>query len=291
VCYLLTQDRVEEALALFKQVDPTKLATSLQHDYAAAYLDFYSQKPSRARELATKYADFPVDRWRKLFANVAAQLDEIEGKAAKVVDKDDRDQQQARLAATEASFDFKVEARQITINYQNVKEAIVRYYLMDIELLFSRNPFVQQFSGQFSVIRPNHTQTITFPANASTHTFALPEQFRSSNVLIEIAAAGVKKAKAYYANSLVTQVIENYGQVRVTHAETTKPLPKVYVKAYARMKGGGVRFYKDGYTDLRGRFDYASLSTNELDGVERFSLLVLSDAHGAIVREAAPPKQ
>jgi hypothetical protein len=60
---------------------------------------------------------------------------------------------------------------------------------------------------------------------------------------------------------------------------------------YARMKDGSTNFYKDGYTDLRGRFDYTSLSTSELDSVERFSILVLSDANGATVKEAAPPKQ
>ena len=32
-------------------------------------------------------------------------------------------------------------------------------------------------------------------------------------------------------------------------------------------------------------------STDELDQVRRFSLLILSDTHGAIIREAAPPKQ
>ena len=57
------------------------------------------------------------------------------------------------------------------------------------------------------------------------------------------------------------------------------------------MKDGSVQFYKDGYTDLRGRFDYSSLSTSELDNVERFSILIVSDKNGAAVREAAPPKQ
>ena len=52
-----------------------------------------------------------------------------------------------------------------------------------------------------------------------------------------------------------------------------------------------MRFYKDGYTDIRGRFDYVSLNTNELDNVAQFSLLVLSEAHGAVIREAAPPKR
>ena len=55
------------------------------------------------------------------------------------------------------------------------------------------------------------------------------------------------------------------------------------------MNNGQVRFFKDGYTDLRGRFDYASLNTNELDFVDRFSLLVMSDEYGAVVREAGAP--
>ena len=55
------------------------------------------------------------------------------------------------------------------------------------------------------------------------------------------------------------------------------------------MRGGAVAFYKDGYTDLRGRLDYATLSTDDLDRVERFALLVVHDQAGATVLEAEPP--
>jgi hypothetical protein len=57
------------------------------------------------------------------------------------------------------------------------------------------------------------------------------------------------------------------------------------------MKDGSVGFYKDGYTDLRGRFDYVSLNTDELDRVEKFAMLILSEKSGAIVKEASPPKR
>jgi hypothetical protein len=50
-----------------------------------------------------------------------------------------------------------------------------------------------------------------------------------------------------------------------------------------------VAFYKDGYTDPRGTFDYATLSTDDLDRVERFALLVAHDEAGASVVEAEPP--
>jgi hypothetical protein len=49
-----------------------------------------------------------------------------------------------------------------------------------------------------------------------------------------------------------------------------------------------VKFHEDGYTDLRGRFDYASVSTPERQPAERFVVLVLSVDRGAATREAAP---
>ena len=70
---------------------------------------------------------------------------------------------------------------------------------------------------------------------------------------------------------------------------TGKPLPKVYVKTYARMNNGQVRFYKDGYTDLRGKFEYASLNTDDLNQVQRFALLVIDPVAGAQIEEAQPP--
>ncbi len=68
-------------------------------------------------------------------------------------------------------------------------------------------------------------------------------------------------------------------------------LPKVYVKVYGRDERGTVAFYKDGYTDLRGRFDYATVSNDRLAGVREFSILVLSSEHGAVVKSAHPPQR
>ena len=59
--------------------------------------------------------------------------------------------------------------------------------------------------------------------------------------------------------------------------------------ALEQLVPGTEQFYKDGYTDLRGRFDYASLSTGDLENVVKFGLLVASDKDGAVVREAKPP--
>jgi hypothetical protein len=58
---------------------------------------------------------------------------------------------------------------------------------------------------------------------------------------------------------------------------------------FARLPNGTVRFHKDGYTDLRGRFDYASLSDDPNTGATRYSVLVLDEQRGAVIRDIAPP--
>jgi len=289
--YLLLQDRVDEALAWFADVRPDQVATRLQYDYCAAYLDFFSADPQHARTIAARYVGHPVDRWRNAFAALVNQLDEAEGKGPKLVDADDRGQRQGQLAATEPGFGFTLDARQILLKWQNIDAVQVNYYLMDVELLFSRNPFVQEVSGPFASIRPNATQTVKLPAGQNKLAIPLPRELVSRNVLVEVTAAGKSVSHPYYANAMDVRMLENYGQLSATEATTGKALPKVYVKVYARLADGTVKFHKDGYTDLRGRFDYATVSTPEPQPIGRFAVLVLSDAQGAQIRETAPPQR
>ncbi|RCK81145.1 MAG: hypothetical protein OZSIB_2522 [Candidatus Ozemobacter sibiricus] len=289
VYYLLLQDRVEEAARFFAEVKDEAVTSTLQYAYCQAYLAFSLEKVEEAVAIAQAHADEPVDRWRNLFREILAQAEEIKGKGPVVTDQESRDQKQNQLAAAEPALEMAVENRQITIRYQNLTACTIRFYQMDLELLFSRNPFVKEVGSQFAIIHPNATLSVPLPAGSSSVVIDLPEGLRDSNMMIEVSAGPLVRSQAYYPHSLAVQTIETYGQVRVTHATTGEPLPKVYVKVYARLKDGQIVFYKDGYTDLRGKFDYASLSTNQLDQTERFALLIMSDKHGSLVREAAPP--
>jgi hypothetical protein len=87
------------------------------------------------------------------------------------------------------------------------------------------------------------------------------------------------------------QLISAYGQLNLRHAVTAKPISRAYVKVYARMNDGQVKFFKDGYTDFRGRFDYVSLNTGDLENVQRFALLIMSEENGATIKEIEPPKR
>ena len=289
--YLLLQDRIEQALAIYKRVNRQTLATQIQYDYLQAFLSLYLEEPSTARAIADRYASHPVDHWRKRFQEVAAHLDEIEGKVPRSVDEEDRNQLQNQLAANDPSLTLKVENQQIDVLYRNLKRLTVNYYRMDLEFLFSTNPFMSSDSARFSMIKPNRRDRLSLDPNEETLSIPLPSEFEGENVLVEIVGGGIRRASAYYSNRLNVQLAANHGQLQIRHAtDGQRPLAKVYVKVYAEIDGQP-HFYKDGYTDLRGKFDYASLNTSEIERASRFSLLVMSDQDGALVLEAKPPQQ
>jgi len=144
---------------------------------------------------------------------------------------------------------------------------------------------------QFSFVRANRTVKVQLPSDSHRHTVELPKEQQTGNAMVRLSGGGVHKSVPHFAHSLSVLVMENYGQLAVTHSLSGSPLARVYVKVFARNHDSSVAFFKDGYTDLRGRFDYVSLNSNALQSVSRFSLLVLSEDAGAVIKEAAPTKQ
>jgi hypothetical protein len=285
-CYLLTQDRVSQAIHFFNTIDRKDVESKIQYHYIHAYILMYQEKTTEAEKVISPYLNYPVLRWQKRFLAVLSQLNEIKGKAPQVIDKNDRNQRQSQLAATEKSFEFNISAQRIHITYQNLSQCQINYYPMDIELLFSRNPFVQKQTNEFMIIQPDETTTISLPENETTYACDLPDKYHNSNLIVEVTAQGKKISQVCYANSLHLQLIENYGQLKLTHEKTQRPLSKAYVKVYAQLNNKNVQFHKDGYTDLRGYFDYVSLNTDDLDRIEKFAILVIHEKYGAVTRVA-----
>jgi hypothetical protein len=299
--YLLAQDRVPAALAALARVDPAGIADRMQLDYLAGYAACFTGGLAVARAVVERWHGHPVERWRHRFTALGAMLDEVdgiappgagaaptvEGTAPVVVDPRSRDQQQAELAARQPAFELAADRAGVIVRSQHVAALELRFFEMDVELLFSRQPFVQSDVSRFSFIEPGHREAVIAPG--PEHHVAWPAAMRGKNVVVEAVGAGVRKAKVHYANDLAIQVAHQYGQLRVQRASDRGALAATYVKVYARTHGGEVTFYKDGYTDLRGWFDYASLSTTELDAVAQLAILVCSDHAGAAILEAPPP--
>ena len=287
--YLLLQNRVGEALAAFDAVQPDGVEMALQYDYMSAYMDFYRGDTGHAREVATRYVDHPVDRWRERFQGVIAQLDEIESGEVTDADLGDgRDAAQNALAATEPILEFEIDGSLLKISHERVGDVELRYHLMDVEFLFSANPFVRGEVGQSSLIEPNRVEVVSLDGASVSTSIPLPADLERSNLFVEVRGAGITRRGTYFSSRLTVQGLERYGQLRVVDREGLGPISKAYVKVYG-MAGGEVRFIKDGYTDLRGRFDYASVSGYEGPPVSRYSVLVLHEEAGATITELSPP--
>lgn len=78
-------------------------------------------------------------------------------------------------------------------------------------------------------------------------------------MVIEINGENKQIFKTYYSTQIKVQMNEAYGELKVTDQEG-KVLPKVYVKVFYQKKGDSTtnaQFFKDGYTDIRGKFEYS----------------------------------
>eukprot|EP01123_Difflugia_compressa_P015046 TRINITY_DN8263_c0_g1_i2.p1 TRINITY_DN8263_c0_g1~~TRINITY_DN8263_c0_g1_i2.p1 ORF type:complete len:198 (+),score=34.69 TRINITY_DN8263_c0_g1_i2:33-596(+) len=162
---------------------------------------------------------------------------------------------------------------------------------MDIELLFSSSPFVQQNLGNFSHIVPNLSDVIALPQDTEFHKIDLPASCQNANVMIELSGGNITKVKPHFSHNLFVKIIHEQGLIKVCSKITGQPLAKSYIKVFSKLNDGSIAFYKDGYTDLRGKFDIISLSADASSVVDCFSILVISDKFGTTIVEAVPPNK
>lgn len=104
--------------------------------------------------------------------------------------------------------------------------------------------------------------------------------------MIEVNAVFAHYFQTYFASDFKVTIYENYGELKVTD-QNGKPLSQVYVKVYAKYTGDDIALYKDGYTDIRGKFEYES---ENIENIQMFSILLLSETKGSQRKECKPSK-
>ena len=282
--YLLAQDRVDEAKEHVSAVKADDVETKLQLDYLNAYLAFSDQRPEEGRRIAARHVDEPVRRWRERFREVIAQADEIAGRAAGDVFGEGPDE-------TVPSLSLAVqEGGEVVIRSENVGTCRVKAYPTDVEMTFSKNPFGEaSVKDAATLLRP--VWQVTVKPSARMRKLTLPKELLRQNLIVEAvdAEGRARASQTLLAGTLDVQVARERGRLRVRDTQG-RPLAAAYVKVYARDAGGGtVKFHKDGYTDLRGLFDYASVSSDSEFKPDEFAILVLHDTAGVRTLTAKCP--
>jgi len=192
------------------------------------------------------------------------------------------------------------QAHRVRLKQRSLREGSVRLacYVVDVELTFSSSPFAssaQSGASYVTAIAPTITCSVSDGSDADGWV-PLPEDMRRKQMVLEVSGAAsvdgrcLSASKPCYFCDATVAFDEQCGTLRLE--EQGKPTSGAYVKVFmGGPKGANPRFYKDGYTDCAGSFDYISLNAERPPVKQNgcLSVLVLTRASGALVREVAVP--
>ncbi|MBK1882053.1 hypothetical protein JIN85_06480 [Luteolibacter pohnpeiensis] len=277
LCALLfLQDRIGEAIAEFDQIDPSGLGSRLQYDFLKATSLFYRGQPGEASAIAKTYlSSLPPGIWKDRYQAVVNQTTEITvlfQNSELPGETEEEPAQELQLTSDTSGG--------LLLKHHGFSKATLDYFQVDLEVLFSANPFLEgdRDSNEPPMI-PNHTAEIALTDAESTTAIEVPENLASGNLLV-VAKSGDATSMQILDDSPV--IVRNQAAARTLQLfdrETTKPVSKVYVKVYAEDQSGEISFHKDGYTDLRGKFDYLTHTGKDISTIRRVAVLIISPEH------------
>ncbi len=279
---LLAQRRVGEAIDQFAKIDADAVTMRLGYDYAAAVLALHRGQSDVAAAIAGPHAEHPIARWRDRFAAVLRTTGDS---AADDLQKLDRDAQMAAAAAGSPRLSLKIEGGNAVIGSRNCDAATLSVYPVDLEMLFSVTPFLSDQYASLAMVKP--AATLRVALDRAETSIPLPPA-GSGTVLVEVRCGEASQIVLHDGGDLKTFVSPAFGQLQATVGD--RPAAGAYVKVFAKYGDGDTRFYKDGYTDPLGRFDYLTLTGPDAEGVAELSVLVVDESHGASVQTVRPPR-
>jgi hypothetical protein len=277
--FLFLQDRVAEALDRFAKINPSALPDRLQYDYLHCVALFHQEKPAEAKTIAQPYAaKLPPGLWKDRYDAVIAQADEIAQPIAAVPTDEKNTSPTLGISA-----DNK-DSSKIILKHANLTETEIRLYHIDLEILFSKDPFLKNGAeSSLPPIAPN--LTVKVPLNKEDVTsYNMPVEFSKGNVLVAAESENVKSLKILDSQAIEIRANPADRTVQIIDRSTGASLPKTYIKVYAESADGSVNFHKDGYTDLRGKFDYLSHTATDPSSIRRLAILVSHPEKGSLTR-------
>ncbi|GIQ79837.1 hypothetical protein KIPB_000538, partial [Kipferlia bialata] len=193
----------------------------------------------------------------------------------------------------------------VRVEVEAVPRFRMRFVPTDTEALLLGHPELTQStasggeSDTLSSIVVEHTMYIVpvyeEGVTRTTVCIPVPTPLASLALLIEASAEGVPtKIRQHSDASIEASIEERFGRVTVFEKGSSgRPVPRVYVKALAVRQGscGKASFWKDGYTDLGGVFDYASVSASDISEAESFIVFVDGGDKGKLTISAKPPSR
>lgn len=271
---LLLQDRIADALARFDAIRPADLTSRMAYDYMQAVVLFHRAQAIEARSIAQEYAALPTGLWKDRFSKVITQADEIVALQIPRKAEDEKPKEEAPSLDLALGTDGKLLVKQ-----HKLDKTLLQLFSVDLEVMFSKDPFLAGDDASLPGILANDTREVALAQEETS--VELPENFRKGNVLVAAKSGSTKVLKVLDSRALemIRQPEERTLQVYDTSGRL--PLPQCYVKVYVQGRDGETTFHKDGYTDLRGKFDYLSHTGSEIGAIRKISVLISHPDKGA----------
>ncbi|KAG0175637.1 hypothetical protein DFQ28_006599 [Apophysomyces sp. BC1034] len=338
--YMILQERIGDAHAIYKRLLNTPLVDNfpMQTDYLGAYLqtrvrvDHVKSREELVdlgsiRATAQKYQEqsSTPPHWRKLFASLEDLVNGVEQRSGSLK-KFTTEQYQVHMLRSEPLLDFNIKDGKLNIHHANLTNVHIRYYKMNVEMMFSAKPFMSGARSDIDTnwVKPHYEEQHALSSNLtgvegenedetfeiigigkvalSTTSISIPKSLLASDIMIDISSGnGHRHCQAHFAHALSIHIAESYGVLRVMSAERHMPCVGAYIKVYAKQKNGRVSFWKDGYTGLNGAFDYVSVTENNsligrnsvsdgtIQTISKFAILIMTDEDGTVIKEALSP--
>jgi len=278
-CYLIKQSRFDRALMVFKTIDAKAAAAEFEetYNYMSAFFSMSMNDCDRALKIAQDYynnEDMPPQHRGKWEA-IVKQCNE-----SKDVSCADETFIPDRIAVAPPMYDIACLKHKLRIDHNQAARGpvMLEFWVMDLEMLFSVQPFAVTMDS-YRFMQPNHIIKNIKLSGGKKTVVDIPSDLRNANAIIRLTwgVEGKEVVINDYDNEIDVQVSRDVGEVRVVSTEQKscdEPVAGAYCKVYSKNSDGTTQFYKDGYTDIRGRFNFRDISTSDQIKAVRFALLV-----------------
>ena len=172
---------------------------NIQFDSRITHLDCFTESLTQTCEICVRYESYPVLYWQNLFSNISSMVKSEDGtmdveKTLEMRNESDLAHNEFKSKRSQMNKDSSLEVSStnevITLHYSNLCEADINLYEVDVELLFSLNPFVFNKSSSL-FIRSNFTRHVQLPPEVDDvceFIYMIPKEYEEEekNVLVEV---------------------------------------------------------------------------------------------------------
>ncbi|KAK2951295.1 putative Actin-binding protein [Blattamonas nauphoetae] len=278
----------------------------------------------KSRRIVAKHQNVSVGRWKDMFSEMKRQLEEVDrlygtdqpepekkeeepqSQAKDVLideeaareDKRQKMLLQSQKRAPSLNVEVQRESFSLLIKQTNGTEPKVKVscFEVDLEMLFTLRPFIKDSGEKVGIVKPSIVLWGELGGEGDAFKtevqIPLPDHFHNRNCIFSVDYCGLTRSATLFDHTLSISMYERVGRLNVKAKETSLPLPSCYVKVYGRRGTQEPKFLKDGFTDLTGSFDYASVSMEDGSGSvggQKLSILVVSQENGCDVVEVQAP--